>query len=57
VYIQQIIGNTVSLVNVLGQVVHTQAVINNNAQFNVAHLPRGLYSIKSTTQVCKVVLE
>jgi hypothetical protein len=57
VYIQQIIGNTVSLVNVLGQVVHTQVVINNNAQFNVAHLPRGLYSIKSTTQVCKVVLE
>jgi hypothetical protein len=57
VYIQQIIGNTVSIVNVLGQVVHTQAVINNNAQFNVAHLPRGLYSIKSTTQVCKVVLE
>jgi hypothetical protein len=57
VYIQQIIGNTVSIVNVLGQVVQTQAGINSNAQFNVAHLPRGLYSIKSTTQVCKVVLE
>jgi hypothetical protein len=55
--VEQIFGNTIALVNVLGQVVQTQVVVNNKAQFNVSNLPRGLYSIKGIKQVSKVLLE
>jgi hypothetical protein len=55
--VEQIFGNTIALVNVLGQVVQTQVVVNNKAQFNVSNLPRGLYSVKGIKQVSKVVLE
>jgi hypothetical protein len=55
--VEQIIGESVSIVNILGQVLQTQAVKNNKAQFSVANLPRGLYTVKSGTQVSKILVE
>jgi hypothetical protein len=55
--VEQIFGNTIALLNVLGQVVQTQVVLNNKAQFNASNLPRGLYSVKGIKQVSKVLLE
>jgi hypothetical protein len=55
--VEQIIGESVTLVNIMGQVLQTQAVKNNKAQFNVANLPRGLYTVKGGLQINKVLLE
>jgi hypothetical protein len=57
IIVEQIIGESVTLVNILGQVLQTQAVKNNKAQFNVANLPRGLYTVKGGLQISKVLLE
>jgi Secretion system C-terminal sorting domain len=53
----KVLGTKVQLVNMYGQIVQEQVVVNNSAVFNVANLPRGVYFVKGERQVCKVVLE
>jgi hypothetical protein len=57
IIVEQIFGESVSIVNIIGQVLQTQVVKNNKAQFSVANLPRGIYTLKSETQVSKVLVE
>jgi hypothetical protein len=55
--VQKVSGNKVQLINMYGQVVQQQIVLNGQAVFNVGALARGVYYIKSEQQVGKVVLE
>jgi Secretion system C-terminal sorting domain len=55
--VQKVYGTKVQLVNMYGQVVQEQKVVNNNATFNVGNLARGVYFVKGERQLGKVVLE
>jgi Secretion system C-terminal sorting domain len=55
--VEKVLGTKVQLVNMYGQIVQEQKVVNNNAVFNVGALARGVYYVKGERQVGKVVLE
>jgi hypothetical protein len=49
-------GDKVSLYNTVGQLVTEQKVVQNKANMQVAHLPIGVYVVKTAGQVAKVVI-
>jgi hypothetical protein len=55
--VQKVSGNKVQLINMYGQVVQQQMVLNGQAVFNVGAMARGMYYVKSEGQVGKVVVE
>jgi Secretion system C-terminal sorting domain len=55
--VQKVYGTKVQLINMYGQVVQQQLVLNNSATFNVGALARGVYYVKGEGQVAKVVLD
>jgi hypothetical protein len=55
--VEKVYGIKVQLINMLGEVVMEQEVLNGKAVFEVAHLPKGLYYVKGERQVGKIVME
>jgi Secretion system C-terminal sorting domain len=55
--VQKVYGSKVQLINIYGQVVQQQMVLNNSATFNVGALARGVYYVKGEGQVGKVVVD
>jgi Secretion system C-terminal sorting domain len=55
--VQKVYGSKVQLINMYGQVVQQQMVLNNSATFNVGALARGVYYVKGEGQVGKVVVD
>jgi hypothetical protein len=55
--VEKVYGIKVQLINMLGEVVMEQEVVNAKAVFEVAHLPKGMYYVKGERQVGKVVVE
>jgi Secretion system C-terminal sorting domain len=56
IQVSNIMGDKVSLYNTVGQLVAEQKVVQNKAELQVAHLPKGLYVVKTAGQVAKVVI-
>jgi hypothetical protein len=57
IQVSNIMGDKVSLYNTVGQLVAEQKVVQNKAELQVAHLPKGLYVVKTAGQVAKVVIQ
>jgi Secretion system C-terminal sorting domain len=57
VMVEHALGEKVYIYNAVGQLILTQAIKNNQAKCNVAHLANGMYVIKTKTQVGKFVKE
>jgi Secretion system C-terminal sorting domain len=56
IQVSNIMGDKVSLYNTVGQLVTEQKVMQNKATLQVAHLPIGVYVVKTAGQVAKVVI-
>jgi hypothetical protein len=55
--LEKVYGKQVQLINMLGEIVLVQEVVNGMAVFEVAHLPKGTYYLKGERQVGKIVVE
>jgi Secretion system C-terminal sorting domain len=56
IQVSNVAGDKVGLYNTVGQLVAEQKVMQNKAELQVAHLPKGLYVVKTAGQVAKVVI-
>ncbi len=57
VNIRHAVGDVVSVYNAVGQLVLTQEIKNNQAVVNVSYLAKGVYVVKTITQVGRFVKE
>jgi hypothetical protein len=56
IQVSNVMGDKVGLYNAVGQLVAEQKVVQNKATVQVAHLPKGVYVVKTVGQIAKVVL-
>jgi Secretion system C-terminal sorting domain len=56
IVVSNVVGSKVGLYNAVGQLVAEQKVVQNKATIQVAHLPKGVYVVKTVGQIAKVVI-